>query len=42
VGTSREGLVESIESEAEAWRLERGYPKNFYRIKKEEAKSTGS
>ncbi|KAK7969471.1 hypothetical protein PG996_002087 [Apiospora saccharicola] len=42
VGTSREGFVESIESEAEAWRFERGYPKNFYRIKKEEAKPTGS
>lgn len=37
VGTWREGLVGSMESEAEAWRIERGYPKNFYRVKKEKA-----
>ncbi|KAK8048793.1 hypothetical protein PG994_010523 [Apiospora phragmitis] len=45
-GTWREGLVQSIESEAEAWRVERGYPKNFYRVRKEKEKekekSTGS
>ncbi|KAK8032999.1 hypothetical protein PG991_002397 [Apiospora marii] len=38
VGTWRESLVESMESEAEAWRIERGYPKNFYRLRKEKAK----
>ncbi|KAK8042265.1 hypothetical protein PG993_006788 [Apiospora rasikravindrae] len=42
VGTWREGLIKSMESEAEAWRIERGYPKNFYRVRKENAKTTGS
>ncbi|KAK7988738.1 hypothetical protein PG990_005589 [Apiospora arundinis] len=42
VGSWREGLVKSIESEAETWRVERQYPKNFFRIKKEKAKATQS
>ena len=40
VGSLREGLVRSIESEAEAWRVERGYPKSFYRVRKEKTQAT--
>ncbi|KPM39031.1 hypothetical protein AK830_g7537 [Neonectria ditissima] len=37
VGGWRENLVKSIQKEAEAWRIERGYPKSWKRIAKEEA-----
>jgi hypothetical protein len=34
-GGWREGFVERVKHEAEAWRIERGYPKTWVRIKKE-------
>ncbi|KAI1423149.1 Mss4-like protein [Xylaria sp. FL1777] len=37
VGGWREAFVESIEAAADRWRIERGYPKNWRRIQKEEA-----
>ncbi|KAI3324394.1 Mss4-like protein [Xylariaceae sp. AK1471] len=37
VGGWREEFVESVEAAAERWRIERGYPKNWRRIQKEEA-----
>jgi hypothetical protein len=36
----REGFVEKIEAAAELWRIERGYPKNWRRMQKEEAAMT--
>ncbi|GAW26626.1 putative duf636 domain-containing protein [Rosellinia necatrix] len=38
MGGWREGFIQSVEAAAERWRLERGYPKNWRRIQKEEAK----
>ena len=40
MGGWREGLVKSIEKQAEEWRIERQYPKNWRRIAKEEAAMT--
>lgn len=37
VGGWREGFVESVEAAADRWRIERGYPKNWRRVQKEEA-----
>ncbi|KAI0407268.1 Mss4-like protein [Xylaria palmicola] len=36
-GGWRQGFVESIEAAAERWRIERGYPKSWRRIQREEA-----
>ncbi|KAI0973379.1 Mss4-like protein [Xylaria arbuscula] len=36
-GGWREGFVERVEAAADAWRMERGYPKNWRRIQKEAA-----
>ncbi|KAK5626579.1 hypothetical protein RRF57_002294 [Xylaria bambusicola] len=36
-GGWREGFIESVEAVAERWRIERGLPKNFRRVQKEEA-----
>ncbi|KAI0533308.1 Mss4-like protein [Xylaria digitata] len=40
-GGWREGFVESIEAAADHWRIERGYPKNWRRIQKEEVTEKG-
>ncbi|KAI1307105.1 Mss4-like protein [Xylaria venustula] len=37
VGGWREGFVERVEAAADAWRMERGYPKNWRRLQKEAA-----
>jgi hypothetical protein len=37
IGGWRERFAESIETAADRWRIERGYPKNWRRIQKEEA-----
>ncbi|KAI8631263.1 Mss4-like protein [Xylariaceae sp. FL1651] len=36
-GGWREDFIKRVESEAERWRIDRGYPKNWRRIQKEEA-----
>ncbi|KAK7397773.1 hypothetical protein QQX98_012853 [Neonectria punicea] len=41
-GGWRETLVKSVQNEAEAWRIERGYPKNWLRIAKEETENRSS
>ncbi|KAI0105138.1 Mss4-like protein [Nemania sp. FL0031] len=38
VGGWREGFVENVEAAAERWRIKRGYPKNWRRIRKEKAR----
>ncbi|KAI1278227.1 Mss4-like protein [Xylaria sp. FL0933] len=41
VGGWREGFVDRVEAAADRWRIERGYPKNWRRIQKEEAAAEG-
>jgi len=37
LGGWREDLLDSVEAETEAWRVERGYPKHWYRLQMEKA-----
>ncbi|KAH6641339.1 hypothetical protein F5144DRAFT_563253 [Chaetomium tenue] len=41
IGTWREGLLHAVEKEVEEWRIERGYPKHWRRVAREEAKKSG-
>ncbi len=41
VGGWREGHINAVESSAEAWRVERKYPKNWRRLEREKAKALG-
>ncbi|KAK4100189.1 hypothetical protein N658DRAFT_487118 [Parathielavia hyrcaniae] len=37
VGTWRERMLHAVEKEVEQWRVERGYPMSWYRLKKQQA-----
>ncbi|KAI0430747.1 Mss4-like protein [Xylaria sp. FL1042] len=41
IGGWREGFTNRVEAAADRWRIERGYPKNWRRIQKEEAAARG-
>lgn len=41
MGGWRESLVKGVETEAENWRIQRGYPKNWRRAEADEAKKRG-
>lgn len=39
MGGWREGMLRAVERDAESWRVDRGYPKNWRRVKREEEAS---
>lgn len=41
IGTWREGILHAVEKEVEEWRIERGYPKHWRRVAREEAEKNG-
>ncbi|KAK4040181.1 hypothetical protein C8A01DRAFT_15903 [Parachaetomium inaequale] len=41
IGTWRERMLYAVEKEAEEWRVERGYPKGWRRVAKEQAQKAG-